>query len=144
MIMIKFILGAKGSGKTKWLIDHANDDLKSGNGNIAFIDADDDHIFSLDYQIRLINAKDYGLTNVDSLYGFLCGLMAMDFDLEKIYVDSMYKIIDLNQDNILELHEKLSSLEEIKDKKIFINVDCLTEDLPEKLRECSEEVTLEE
>lgn len=142
--MIKFILGAKGSGKTKWLIDHANDDLKSGNGNIAFIDADDDHIFSLDYQIRLINAKDYGLTNVDSLYGFLCGLMAMDFDLEKIYVDSMYKIIDLNQDNILELHEKLSSLEEIKDKKIFINVDCLTEDLPEKLRECSEEVTLEE
>ena len=144
MIMIKFILGAKGSGKTKWLIDHANDDLKSGNGNIAFIDADDDHIFSLDYQIRLINAKDYGLTNIDSLYGFLCGLMAMDFDLEKIYVDSMYKIIDLNQDNILELHEKLSSLEEIKDKKIFINVDCLTEDLPEKLRECSEEVTLEE
>lgn len=144
MIMIKFILGAKGSGKTKWLIDHANDDLKSGNGNIAFIDADDDHIFSLDYQIRLINAKDYGLTNVDSLYGFLCGLMAMDFDLEKIYVDSMYKIIDLNQDNILELHEKLSSLEEIKDKKIFINVDCLTEDLPEKLREYSEEVTLEE
>ena len=144
MIMIKFILGAKGSGKTKWLIDHANDDLKSGNGNIAFIDADDDHIFSLDYQIRLINAKDYGLTNIDSLYGFLCGLMAMDFDLEKIYVDSMYKIIALNQDNILGLHEKLSSLEEIKDKKIFINVDCLTEDLPEKLRECSEEVTLEE
>ncbi|VFB16294.1 Uncharacterised protein [Urinicoccus massiliensis] len=142
--MIKFIVGAKGSGKTKWLIDNANEDLKSGNGNIAFVDVDDDHIFSLDYQIRLINAQDYKLTNIDSLCGFICGLMAMDFDLEKIYIDSVYKIIDLNKDNLETLYDKLSSIEEIKERQIFINVDCLTKDLPEKLQACSEEVTLED
>ena len=142
--MIKSIVGAKGSGKTKWLIDNANDDLKSGNGNIAFVDVDDDHIFSLDYQIRLINAQDYKLTNIDALYGFICGLMAMDFDLEKIYIDSIYKVIDLNKDNLETLYDRLSSIEDIKERQIFINVDCLTKDLPEKLQACSEEVTLED
>lgn len=142
--MIKFIVGAKGSGKTKWLIDNANEDLKSGNGNIAFVDVDDDHIFSLDYQIRLINAQDYRLTSIDALYGFICGLMAMDFDLEKIYIDSIYKVIDLNKDNLETLYDRLSSIEDIKERQIFINVDCLTKDLPEKLQACSEEVTLED
>ena len=54
--MIKYILGSKGSGKTRWLIDNANDDMKKGDGNIAFVEVDDDHIFSLDYNVRLINA----------------------------------------------------------------------------------------
>lgn len=87
--MIKFILGAKGVGKTRWLIEEANKDLKSGNGNIAFVDVDDDHIFSLDYNIRLINAADYKIETLNSFYGFICGLCAMDFDLQKIYVDGL-------------------------------------------------------
>ena len=49
--MCKFILGEKGAGKTKWLIDNANKDMKEGNGNIAVIDVDDDHIFTLNYII---------------------------------------------------------------------------------------------
>jgi len=54
--MVKFILGAKGAGKTKWLIDGANRDIQEGNGNIAFVDVDHDHIFTLNYNVRLINA----------------------------------------------------------------------------------------
>ncbi len=141
--MVKFILGGKGSGKTKWLIDHANEDLHSGNGNIAFVDVDDEHIFSLDYQIRLINAMDYQLNNLDNLYGFICGLLAMDFDLEKIYIDSIYKTIDLSIEDLETLEKKLGQIEGNKDRQIFINVDYLLEDLPKALQECSEEVTLE-
>lgn len=141
--MVKFILGGKGSGKTKWLIDHANEDLHSGNGNIAFVDVDDEHIFSLDYQIRLINAMDYQLNNLDNLYGFICGLLAMDFDLEKIYIDSIYKTIDLSIEDLETLEKKLGQIEGNKDRQIFINVDYLLEDLPKDLQECSEEVTLE-
>ena len=141
--MVKFILGGKGSGKTKWLIDHANEDLHSGNGNIAFVDVDDEHIFSLDYQIRLINAMDYQLNNLDTLYGFICGLLAMDFDLEKIYIDSIYKTIDLSIEDLETLEKKLGQIEGNKDRQIFINVDYLLEDLPKALQECSEEVTLE-
>ena len=92
--MVKLILGEKGSGKTKWLIDNANKDMKEGNGNIAFIDVDDDHIFTLNYNVRLINAMEFNILDVESFYGFLCGLIGMDYDVEKIYVDSIYKIIN--------------------------------------------------
>ena len=78
--MIKYILGSKGSGKTRWLIDNANEDMKQGDGNIAFVEVDDDHIFSLDYNVRLINATEYRLNSIDSFYGFICGLLAIVYD----------------------------------------------------------------
>ena len=93
--MVKFILGAKGTGKTKWLIDNANKDMKEGNGNIIFIDVDDNHIFSLDYNVRLINAMEFNILDIESFYGFLCGIISMDYDIEKIYVDGIYKIMHL-------------------------------------------------
>ncbi|MDO5037141.1 MAG: hypothetical protein Q4E37_02440 [Tissierellia bacterium] len=137
--MIKYILGAKGAGKTKWLIDHANDDLNSGNGNIVFVEVDDDHIFSLDHNVRLVNATEFNLENVDTFYGFFCGLMAMDYDLEKIYVDGIYKVLDLTLDDLEYLHNKLEKLD-TQDKEIYINVDYLTEDLPDQLKQYGEEV----
>ena len=73
--MIKYILGSKGSGKTRWLIDNANEDMKQGDGNIAFVEVDDDHIFSLDYNVRLINATEYRLNSIDSFYGFILSLI---------------------------------------------------------------------
>ena len=89
--MVKFILGAKGTGKTKWLIDNANKDMKEGNGNIIFIDVDDNHIFSLNYNVRLINAMEFNIVDIDSFYGFLCGIISMDYDIEKIYVEFSLK-----------------------------------------------------
>lgn len=88
--MIKLLCGTKGSGKTKRLIDMANSEMKSGNGNIAFIDVDDNHIFSLDYSVRLINAMEFNINNIESFYGFLCGIIGMNYDVEKIYVDGIY------------------------------------------------------
>lgn len=97
--MVKLILGAKGAGKTKWLINGANDDIKSGNGNITFLDVEDEHIFSLDTNVRLINLSDYSVNSIEKFYGFLLGMLSMDFDLEKIYIDSVYKIIDIKKED---------------------------------------------
>ncbi len=133
--MVKFILGAKGSGKTKWLIDNANKDMKEGNGNIAFIDVDDEHIFTLDYNVRLINAMEFNILNVESFYGFLCGIMGMDYDLEKIYVDGIYKAMNLE---IKDLEYLLMSLDKLSDKyntDFFINVDYQLKDIPDNLKE---------
>ncbi|MDO5714325.1 MAG: hypothetical protein Q4Q07_07825 [Tissierellia bacterium] len=141
--MLKFILGDKGAGKTKWLIDSANSELEHGNGNIAFVEVDDDHIFSLDYNIRLINATDYRLSNVESFYGFICGLMAMDYDLEKIYIDGIYKVLNLNIEDLEFLYNKLSRVKELENREIYINVDYLMEDMPDFLKEYAEEVTLD-
>ena len=133
--MVKFILGAKGAGKTKWLIDQANNDIKDGNGNIAFVEVDDDHIFSLDYNVRLINADDFRLQNIESFYGFLCGLMAMDYDLQKIYVDGVYKVVKLNIEELEFLFNKLSKVKEVEGREIFINVDYVMDEIPAEFQE---------
>lgn len=141
--MIKYILGAKGAGKTRWLIDNANEDMKNGNGNIAFVEVDDDHIFSLDYNVRLINADNFRLNDKESFYGFICGLLAMDYDLEKIYIDGIYKVIHLRIEDLEFLKNKLEKVEDLKDKEIYINIDYLLEDMPESLKDSSYEVTAE-
>ncbi len=141
--MVKFILGAKGAGKTKWLIDNANKDMKEGNGNIAFVDVDDNHIFSLNYNVRLINANDYKIDNLDSFYGFLCGLLGMDYDLEKIYVDGIYKVIDLGIEDLKALYEKLNEVAEKTNTDFYINVDFVKDELPAELQNVSEEVIAE-
>lgn len=140
--MIKFITGAKGSGKTKWLIDSANEEFKSGNGNIAFIDVDDDHIFSLDYNVRLINLTEYKVKSLAGLYGFVCGMLAMDYDLERIYIDSVYKIVELKEEDLERVYKDLNEVAEANNACIYINVDKLTDEMPESLREYCEEASL--
>ncbi len=143
--MVKFILGGKGTGKTKWLIDNANKDMKEGNGNIAFIDVDDDHIFSLDYNVRLINAMEFDILNVESFYGFLCGLISMDYDMEKVYIDSIYKIMDISIDDIRDLVNRLTKIGKKMETLFYINVDYLMDDIPEDLRDyCIEIEAIEE
>lgn len=140
--MIHYILGAKGAGKTKWLIDHANEDHEGGNGNIAFVEVDDDHIFSLDYNVRLINATEYDLTTLDEFYGFLCGMFAMDYDLQKVYVDGMYKVVDLSIDDLIDLAKRLEALG-MENREIYINVNYVEADFPAELKEYALEVSLE-
>ncbi|WFA09394.1 hypothetical protein [Tissierella sp. Yu-01] len=133
--MVKFILGRKGAGKTKWLIDNANKDMKEGNGNIAFIDVDDDHIFSLNYNVRLINAMEFNILNVESFYGFLCGVLSMDYDLEKIYVDGIYKVMNLELEDLTYLHNSLKKICKKYEVEFYINVDYTMDKIPEDLRE---------
>lgn len=138
--MVKLILGAKGAGKTKWLINGANDDIKSGNGNITFLDVEDEHIFSLDTNVRLINLSDYSVNSIDKFYGFLLGMLSMDFDLEKIYIDSVYKLIDIKKEDLKCLVKNLDEISEKHDVDILINVDYLADEVDSDLRSYVEEV----
>ena len=131
--MVKFILGEKGSGKTKWLIDNANKDMAEGNGNIAFVDVDDNHIFSLNYNVRLINAMEFNVLNVRSFYGFLCGIMAMDYDLEKIYVDGIYKVMKVEFNDMVYLIDSLKRISEKYEVEFYINIDYTMAEVPENL-----------
>lgn len=140
IFMVKLILGAKGAGKTKWLINGANDDIKSGNGNITFLDVEDEHIFSLDTNVRLINLSDYSINTIEKFYGYLLGMLSMDFDLEKIYIDSVYKIIDIKKEDLKCLVKNLEEISEKHDVDKLINVDYLAEDVDSDLRSYVEEV----
>lgn len=137
--MVNFILGAKGTGKTKWLIDNANKDMKEGNGNIIFIDVDDNHIFSLNYNVRLINAMEFNILDIESFYGFLCGIISMDYDIEKIYVDGIYKIMTLKINDLERIIDILSKINEKYHTDFYINVDYVLSEIPEHLKEfCTE------
>lgn len=140
IFMVKLILGAKGAGKTKWLINGANDDIKSGNGNITFLDVEDEHIFSLDTNVRLINLSDYSVNSIEKFYGFLLGMLSMDFDLEKIYIDSIYKLIDIKKEDLKCLVKNLDEISEKHDVDILINVDYVADEVDSDLRSYVEEV----
>ena len=99
--MVKFILGVKGSGKTKRMIDMANESVKSSNGSIVYIDRDRNHIYDLNRNIRLIETGEFQLENLKSFYGFICGVISQNFDIEKIYIDGQ-KIVSNAEDDCLE------------------------------------------
>lgn len=141
--MVKFILGPKGSGKTKWLIDKANDDIKKGNSDVMFVDVDDNHIFSLNYSVRLINAMEFNIRNIESFYGFLCGIIGRDYDVEKIYVDSIYKILPLEIKDLEKLKSNLDSISEKFEADFYINVDFTLEEMPESLKDSCIELEVE-
>jgi hypothetical protein len=143
VVMVKFILGPKGSGKTKWLIDKANDDIKKGNSDVMFVDVDDNHIFSLNYSVRLINAMEFNIRNIESFYGFLCGIIGRDYDVEKIYVDSIYKILPLEIKDLEKLKSNLDSISEKFEADFYINVDFTLEEMPESLKDSCIELEVE-
>lgn len=129
--MISLILGKSGSGKTKVLIENANEEKARGNGNIVFIDTDDTHIFTLDYAIRLINAKKFNITNVDSLYGFIAGIVSRDYDIEKIYIDGIYQIVEFSNEELSDLVKRLNELSKINQIEILMGLDKEEGELPE-------------
>lgn len=133
--MVHFIVGPKGSGKTKWLIDNANDDIRKGNENIIFIDVDDNHIFSLNPSVRLINAMEFNIKSIESFYGFLCGIIGSNYDVEKIYIDGIYKFLPLTSENLKFLDELLSFLGEKFNTEFFIGSDLKYDEIPDELKD---------
>ncbi len=99
--MVKFILGVKGSGKTKRMIDMANESASASNGNVVYIDRDRNHIYDLNRSIRLIETGEFQLESLKSFYGFICGVISQNFDIEKIFIDGQ-KIVSNAEDDSLE------------------------------------------
>ncbi len=111
--MIKFILGAKGSGKTKIMIDMANEAVKAAKGDVVYIDRDRNHIYDLNKSLRFIETGDFQLDNLKTFYGFLCGIIAQDFDVETIFIDGQ-KHMAVAEEKCME--EFLINLKKLEDK----------------------------
>lgn len=90
--MIKLIIGSKGSGKTKLLIDKVNNAVKSTNGDIVCIEQGMKLAFELDHKVRLIDAVEYSISGYDTFYGFIQGVLACNYDIKEIFVDGILKI----------------------------------------------------
>lgn len=91
--MIHIIMGLKGSGKTKKLIDSINETLASAQGDVVCIEYGKKLTYDVNYRVRLVDSKEYGINNLDMLKGFLSGLHAGNFDITNVYIDNLYKTI---------------------------------------------------
>ena len=96
--MIRVIMGLKGSGKTKQLIDAIHGVLDQANGDVVCIEYGKKLTYDVNYKVRLVDSEEYGITNVDMLKGFLSGLHAGNFDITHVYVDNLYKTISKPMD----------------------------------------------
>ena len=91
--MIQVIMGLKGSGKTKKMIDSINAALANASGDVVCIEYGKHLTYDINYRVRLVDSKEYGVNNLDMLKGFLSGLHAGNFDITNVYIDNLYKTI---------------------------------------------------
>ena len=91
--MIKVIMGLKGSGKTKKLIDSINNALADVSGDVVCIEYGKKLTYDVNYRVRLVDSQEYAISNSDMLKGFLSGLHAGNFDITNVYIDNLYKTI---------------------------------------------------
>ena len=91
--MIQVIMGLKGSGKTKKLIAAINQTVADAQGDVVCIEYGNQLTYDVNYRVRLVNAKEYCINNLDKLKGLLSGLHAGNFDITNVYIDNLYKTI---------------------------------------------------
>ena len=97
--MIKVIMGLKGSGKTKKLIDSINEAVKQASGDVVCIEYGKKLTYDVNYRVRLVDSEEYAISNSDMLKGFLSGLHAGNFDIPNVYIDNLYKTIGTDRAN---------------------------------------------
>ena len=137
--MIRVILGDKGSGKTKRLIDLTNDALKHEHGNIIFIDDDKRYMYDLRHEIRFVDASEYPAAckcTAHEFLAFLCGMLSADFDLSLIAIDAFKKIVRTPLDDI-EMEQFFEKLERISDKhncSFVLSISSCVDEVPEYIR----------
>ena len=90
--MVQLIVGKKGKGKTKQLLDKVNSEVQSVSGNIVYLDKSTKHMYELNNKIRLIDVSSYLITSPEEFLGFVCGIVSQDHDLQQMYFDSFLKI----------------------------------------------------
>ena len=95
--MVKLLVGHKGSGKTKTMIEYANESVDKARGSIIFINKNSRLIYDLDYRIRVICMEEFvHVTNVDEYIGFLFGIISSDNDIEMMYLDGIMRHADFS------------------------------------------------
>ncbi len=134
--MVEIIAGAKGKGKTKFLLEKVNGAMAYATGNVVYLDKNQKHMHELTNKVRLINVTDYPITNRDGFLGFLCGIVSQDYDLQEMYLDSFLTIANLEDKEEL-IASTIDEIEAISEKfqvKIVLSVSRNEEDLPESAR----------
>ena len=133
--MVELIVGKKGKGKTKVLLDRVNNAVKEANGSIVYLDKSTKHMYELNNKVRLIDVSSYPLKNADEFVGFICGIISQDHDLEHIYLDSFLKVSKLEDADVTDTLEQLNKISEKYGISVVVSISLDKEELPEALQD---------
>ena len=137
--MIQIILGDKGSGKTKRLIDLVNESLKNEHGNIIFIDDDKRYMYDLRHEIRFVDASEYPVghkSTANEMLAFICGMLSANFDVSLIAMDAFKKLVrtPLEDAEMKAFFEKLDALSETHNCKFLISISAAENVVPDYIQ----------
>ena len=132
--MVQLIVGKKGKGKTKHLLDKVNSAVKTASGNIVYLDNNSKNMYELNNKIRLINVSDYLINDCDEFIGFICGICSQDYDLEAMYLDGFLKIAKLEGKDVSDALSQLNQISEQFKVKLVLSVTMNKDELPEFAR----------
>lgn len=133
--MVELIVGDKGKGKTKVLLEKVNKEIKEINGNVVYLDKSTEHMFELNNKIRLINVCEYGITNADQFLGFVTGIISQDHDLEQMYLDCLMKIANIDSDGIVPMITELDRISNSFDVNFIVSVTMDSNNIPAEIKD---------
>lgn len=120
--MIQVFCGKRGSGKTKALIGMANDKVTESKGHVVYIVDDKRPLLQLDKAIRFVDTTEFDLKQGKSFYAFLCGMLSEDYDIDSIFVDGLFNIVDLSGEDAAHLFSLLETISDKNKIDLYINV----------------------
>lgn len=124
------MVGKKGSGKTKKMIDAANTHVAESQGSTIFINNDKRLTRELNYRMRVVCAEDYQqLANIDEFTGFILGIISSDHDIDTIFIDSITKHANISLDNVSEFITRLDAISEQQDVEFIVSVSAEPEEI---------------
>jgi len=134
--MINILTGEKGDGKTKKILEMANEAIKNSHGNIIFIDNDNKNMYGLHYNIRFVETSDFPISNYRELIGFICGVISQDNDIEKVYIDSINQILkNFDNEDLKKFIKKLSALSQKYSLEFFLSLSMTADEIPYELKD---------
>ena len=133
--MIQILIGEKGEGKTKRLIDMSNEAGKLSDGHIVFIDDYNRHMYDLHYNIRFVDTTGFVMEDQRIFFGFICGILSQDGDIEKIYIDGLNNIIKyMTDDDLFAFINELERLSEKANVDFIMTISRNKETVPEAIK----------
>lgn len=131
--MIKLILGNKGSGKTKRLIEMCNEATAKSKGNVVLIEKNDQLSYNITYKTRLVAADEYAIQGYDAFYGFISGMCASNYDITDIFIDSTLKIVGYDLEKLGGFIARLDALSGKSGINIVMTISADKSSLPESI-----------
>lgn len=133
--MVQLIVGEKGKGKTKVLLDKVNTEVKEANGTLVYLDKSRKHMYELNNKVRLIDMSDYDIQNSSEFLGFLSGVVSQDNDPERMYLDSFIKISRVTDEAFADVMARLKDMGEKYNVSFVLSVSKDEKELPESVKE---------